>query len=172
MCHCKVKMPPCRIVGRVVRKSIIKEQIYVKALPNEKYPILYFVNSLNMWWVLAQCKNLFHSSGLSELSLTALSSIYVFHHLTACAKFQSKKLFLNFTNTFLLVYLSTNFCFSDCNQSKICSILDSSLAYLPDPNKDYPLTSLHLHLLRGAVLISLGRDQLHLSSSLCPVLAV
>ena len=41
MCRCKVKMPPCRIVGSVVRKSIIKEQIYVKALPNEKYPILY-----------------------------------------------------------------------------------------------------------------------------------
>ena len=70
-----------------------------------------------------------HSSGQSGLSLVSLSSVHVFHHLSACKHNQP------------------------CDKVRICSILSSALSWVP-PNKH--LQRLQTHLLRGALLLTLG----------------
>ena len=70
-----------------------------------------------------------HFTGASSLSVVALSSVHVFHHLSAC----KKRL--------------------DCDQIRICSIVSSSLSWIPQ-NKS--LRHLQTHLVRGALLLTLG----------------
>ena len=70
-----------------------------------------------------------HSTGQSSLALVALSSVHVFHHLTACKK-------------------SLTF-----DRIRICSIISSAFSWIP-VNKD--LQHLQQHLVNGALLLTLG----------------
>ena len=70
-----------------------------------------------------------HAAGHSSLSLVALSSIHVFHHLISCKS----------SNT--------------CDQLRICSIISSAFLWIPS-NKN--LQRLQDHLIRGALRVSLG----------------
>ena len=70
-----------------------------------------------------------HHSGQSGLSLVAMSSVHVFHHLSACKQSLS------------------------CDKIRICSIITSALSWIP-PNKN--IRRLQTHLLKGALLLTLG----------------
>ena len=100
--------------------------------------------------------------GLSEVSVAALSAIHVFHHLTACSKYRGSYRLQREAHQLwsIISYLG-------CNIQQICDILQSSLSFLPQTSSQH-LSHLHKHLLQGAVLISLGQDQLDLATASCP----
>ena len=105
--------------------------------------------------------SILYDAGLSELSVTALSAISAFHHLTACGQYKSEY-------TCEPEYIDGLYCPPpDCDPRRLCSLLLASLRGLPSSLTEH-LSVLHRHLLRGAVLISLGQQQLRLAEQTCP----
>ena len=65
----------------------------------------------------------------------------------------------------MLLLLNINL--TDCSAADICSVLRSSLSLLPRTDQEL-FPPLARHLLRGALLISLGQHQLERAETSCP----
>ena len=68
-------------------------------------------------------------SGRTDLSLTALSAVSVYHHLTACL-------------------------LTRCSPARICALVQGAASWLTRPTP--ALLLLHQHLVQGAALAALG----------------